>query len=370
MNALSEGMTSRTGPGRGRESSWLDSDYRVACAIGGLGVVALGMLCAFLPIESVPRGDDRIYEDIAASPFGTHTFPFGYRLGLPLLVHVMPFSHGTSFLLLALLAAGGAAGFAYLLMRELGGSLGVAAPLALLLSVSPPFLVVGLRHGRNTDVATIFFMMAATYFVVRRKYVTVAVTLVLGALVREAVLFVIPLAYALWASRFFDRRALRQTLVIAVPAIAAYSLVRLGITTVGKAQVPGYGSLVGGRLTVIETVTHSPGLMLRRMLTVYGPLWIVAPVALLTMSFARRGLVLVALCVVSMTYATDWGRMILLAAPVFYPAAAYVLERHPAWRVPVWVSFGVLVVAYASYMGLSGVSSGIVHVGPPPYPVR
>ena len=42
--------------------------------------------------------------------------------------------------------------------------------------------------------------------------------------------------------------------------------------------------------------------------------------------FAQRGLVLVVLCVASMTFAFDWGRIIFLAAPVFYVSAAWVVR--------------------------------------------
>ena len=44
------------------------------------------------------------------------------------------------------------------------------------------------------------------------------------------------------------------------------------------------------------------------------------------LGFARRGLVLVALCAASMTFALDWGRMVFFAAPVIYVAAAFVLR--------------------------------------------
>ena len=43
--------------------------------------------------ETVPRGDDLIYEKMALHPLGTHTFPFAYRIGVPWLVHILPFSH-------------------------------------------------------------------------------------------------------------------------------------------------------------------------------------------------------------------------------------------------------------------------------------
>ena len=106
------------------------------------------------------------------------------------------------------------------------------------------------------------------------------------------------------------------------------------------------------------------------MFTVYGPLWLVAPLALRDMRFGRRGLVLVALALASMTFALDWGRMILLAAPVFYPASAYVLARHPSWARPDLAAFLLLAIVYAVYMDVSGVKSGIIDNPPPPYPVQ
>jgi hypothetical protein len=247
----------------------------------------------------------------------------------------------------------------------------VAASLGVLLSVSPPFLVVALRDGRNTDIATVAFMMAGTYFAVTRKRWSLALTLLFGVAFREAVLFVAPLAYALWAVRPMDRSAAWQTTKCAAPACALYVAIRVGINTVGAAQVPGYaGSLLSGPETVVRIVWDDPGQSLRRLFTTFGPLWFLAPLALATMSFARRGLVLVGLSICAMMYATDWGRMILLAAPVFYPASAHVLDRHPRWKTPALVSFAILVVIYAVYMGVSGVQSGIVNAGPPPYPVQ
>jgi hypothetical protein len=329
------------------------------------------VLSAPIRKEPTPRGDDLIYEDIARHPFGVHTFPFGFRLGLPLLVNWLPFGHTFSFTALALLAAGGASAFAYLLMRQLGSDRRVAVALALLMSVSPPFLIVMLRHGRNPDIATVFLMMAASYFAVRRERWRLAVTLAVGVVVREAVLFVIPFAYALWAVRPLDRRAVLDSLAVAAPAVVIYAAIRLGIRTVGETQVPGYaGSLVAERFTVIKLGLQSVFQEARRMFTVYGPLWLVAPLALHDMRFARRGLVLVVLSVVAMSFALDWGRMILLAAPVFYPAAAHVLSRRPSWRVPVFAAFALLAIVYAVYMDVSGVKSGIIDNGPPPYPVQ
>jgi hypothetical protein len=195
--------------------------------------------------------------------------------------------------------------------------------------------------------------------------------MLVGVTVREAVLFVGPLAYALWAVRPLDSDAGLRALAISAPALGAYVAIRLGFHTVGKAHVPGYGgSLVGERINVIELGLRTPFQEARRLVSVFGPLWLAAPFALVGMRFARRGLVLVALCLVSMTYALDWGRMILLAAPVFYPAAAWTLERHPRFQRLALAAFALLIAGYAIYMAHSGVRTGIVEADPPPYPVR
>jgi hypothetical protein len=356
---------------RAKRLARTSSEWPVAAAVGFTGALALALLSALVRKEPTPRGDDLIYESIARHPFDVHTFPFGFRFGLPLVVHLLPFDHTTSFTVLAWIAAGGAAAFAYLLMREVNARRPLAASLAVAMCVSPPFLLVALRNGRNTDIATVFFMMAATYLVLRRRRWQLAIVLLLGVTVREAVIFVVPLAYALWASRPLDRRAAVTALAVATPAIAAYAAIRLGIHTVGQSRVPGYGgSLVGERFTVIKLGLQSPLTTARRLFSIYGPLWLIAPLALRDMKFARRGLALVALSVLAMTFALDWGRMILLAAPVFYPAAAHVLERHRSWWTPTLAALLALAIGYAVYMDRSGVRTGIIENPPPPYPVR
>lgn len=341
-----------------------------ACA-GLVGALALALLSELSRREPVPRGDDLIYERMAQHPFAVHTFPFAYRIGLPWLVHVLPLGHTASFLLLAWLAAGGAAGFAFVLLRRLNTPTGLAMGLALALAISPPMPIVALRNGRNPDAMTMLFMMAGTLFVVERRTRALAVTLLVGVLFREAVVFVVPLAYAVWARRALDAKAARQAILAGVPALLALLALHLTIRSVGESLVPGYGgSLISQRLTVVESGLSSLFTEARRMFSVYGPLWLAAPLALRSSQFARRGLVLVACSLASMTFALDWGRMIFLSAPAFYAASGHTLTHHPRCRVPALASFALLILGYAIYMDRSGVLHGIIDSPPPPYPVR
>lgn len=367
MSAAAESVS---GPRGEHAAQRIPPDWALALAVGLLGGLALLLLSSAVGHEPRPRGDDLIYELMARDPFGVHTFPFGFRIGLPLAVHVLPLTTTSAFRLLTWTAAAGAASFAYLLMRALGARRELASALAVLMCISPPFLLVAIRGGRNTDVATVLFLLAATYFAVHRNDLALAATLLVGVLVREAVLFEIPLAYALWCERALDVRALVRTVAVGAPAAGAYLALRLGLMTVGEAQVPGYGgSLLGGRWTIPRMGLEHPLQEARRLFTVYGPLWLIAPLALRDMRFARRGLVLVGLSVLAMSYATDWGRMILLAAPLFYPAGAHVLEQHPRWRLPVLGASLALALGYALYMDHGGLQT-IIQTRAPRYPVR
>jgi hypothetical protein len=155
-----------------------------------------------------------------------------------------------------------------------------------------------------------------------------------------------------------------------LPGITLYAALRLSLPTVGREQVLGYDSLLGGRIDVLREALGDPFVTARRMVAALGPLWLAAPFALRDLPFARRGLALVALCAVAMLFAADWGRIVLLAAPVFYVAGAHVLNTRRRAAVAAVAAFAALNVGYAVYMDRSGTRSGIIEGPLPSYPVR
>ena len=350
-------------------SSVLRERGRVALLVAVAGAAALVLLDAFVRDEPTPQDDDLIYELMAQDPGAPHTYVFAFRVAVPWLVHVLPFDHTFSFSLLAWVMSGACGGVMFLLLDRLGISRRISIPLGILLAVSPPLLVASLRQGRNPDPLSLLVMTAGALFIVERRPVPLAVTMFVGAFNRESSLFLAPLAYAVWADRLWDPAVVRRVAAATVPAVVAFAALRLAIPTVGRDQVPGYGSLVGGRIDVLERAAERPGEMIRRIASVYGPLLLVAPLALRDMRFARRGLVLVGLCLVAMTFALDWGRIAALAAPVVYGAAGWTLMRHPRLVVPVLGTMAVLVVVYAVYMDVAGMDR-LIDTAPPPYPIR
>jgi hypothetical protein len=207
--------------------------------------------------------------------------------------------------------------------------------------------------------------------VVDRRPLAFGAIVFVGAFVREAALFLIPFAYAVWARRPWDARAARTTVAASLPAIAAYAALRLFVPALYRDQVLGYDSLLGGRIDVLRKAVAHVGVPLRRMAFAFGPLWLAAPFALRTLPYARRGLVLIACCVVAMTFALDWGRIIFLAAPVIVVAAAWAVRDRKRLALAMAAAFLALDVGYAIYLeDFGGAQHGIIDVGPARYPIR
>jgi hypothetical protein len=337
-------------------------DWRDGALVGLAGLVLLLIADALVKDAGAPRGDDQIYELMAAEPFETHSFPFAYRFLVPTVVHVLPFGHTFSFSLLAWLSSAACGTVAYVLMRRFGVKPWLAAALALCLVLCPQLFVVSLRQGRNVDPETVLVMLAGGLAIADRRPLALGLIIALGATVRESGLFLIPFAYAYWAASPVDREALGRVAAAGLPGLAVYVAIRTGIPTTRN----GYGKA----LDIVKQVFDDPYVELRRIFVAFGPLWFVAPFAVRHLRYARAGLALFACCVFSFLFVRDWGRVVLLAAPAMYVAGAHVLNDRRRLAIAAVAAFAALDVAYAVYMQVHGVEANIVNGPIPSYPVR
>src|SRR5207247_1719927 len=134
--------------------------------------------------------------------------------------------------------------------------------------------------------------LAGALAIADRRPVAFGAVVAAGAFVRESALFLVPFAYAYWAERPWDRAAAKRVLLASAPGIAFYVALRAGIPTVGREQVRGYDAALGGRVDVVKDALGDPLVQARRVITAFGPLWLIAPFALRDLRFARAGLVL------------------------------------------------------------------------------
>ena len=334
-------------------------------------LVLLLLMDAYVRDSPEPRNDELIYERMAESPFEPHTFPFAFRVGVPTLVHLLPFGHTFSFSALAWLSTAGCAALGYVLLTRFPVDRRLAAALSVLLALSPTLFIASLRQGRIVDPESVLIMLAGTIAIVDRRPAVFGAILLVGATIRESALFLIPFAYAVWAERLWDPRAARQTLVASLPGVALYATIRLSVPALYREQVIGYGSLLDGRREVLRTALDEPQVELRRLAIAFGALWLAAPFALRESRFARAGLVLAACCAVAMLFALDWGRIAFLALPVVLVAGALVLTHRPRLALATIACLVALDVGYAIYMeDFGGAQEGIIDVNPSSYPAR
>jgi hypothetical protein len=340
-----------------------------AMMVGLLCLAVAGLADALLRHEKGISGDEPFYVLMATHPGAPHSFPYAYRIAVPWVVHALPFSQGVSFQLQALVLIAAAGAVLYLLMREFDVSVWLACVLSVGFAVSPTLLVVLLRHGRSVDPATILVMILGCLFIVRRQKVALAVTLLVGVAVKETSLFLVPFAYAVWAQRLVDRVALRDVALVSVAPIAGYIALKTSVSAIGGQYTPEFkGSFLHVRLEVLRQAFS--GTEPRRLAYTYGPLWIAAPVALLSAPFARRGLVLVAVCILAMTVSFDSQRIIFLAAPVFYVAAALAVQHRRRLGLATVIALLAVDLGYAAYMQADGVQHGLDNSGASPIPYR
>jgi hypothetical protein len=348
----------RAGIGHGGRASRLPPAALVALLCLALEVI----LDALLRHESGISGDERFYTRMAAHPGGPHNFPYAFRIVVPWLVHLLPFSHVASFTGLALVAIAVSGGAMYALLMQFRTPGPIAVGLAVSFALAPTLLVVLLRHGRSVDAAVLLVLTLGSLFIVRRQKLALALTLIVGAGVHESCLFLIPFAYAIWARRPVDWAAARDTTLIGVLPIVIYLILRSSITAVGIQYIPGYsGPFLKERWDIIRQGLSSGEFQqqVRRVALAYGPIWVIAPFALGSCAFARRGLVLVVLCLGSMTFAFGWGRIMFFAAPVFYVATAHVIRDRRRLALATIVALLAFDLAYAIYMQAYGVQHGI-----------
>ena len=197
-----------------------------------LGALWLGV--SLVPLAALPRTvddapglDAHIYIAMSEAPSVFTMPPFGYRIGVPLLVHWLPLSTEAAFFFVTSASLLACFVLAYLFLRELGFEHGMSLLGASFVAAAPEVS----RYLQNyflVDPAALAFVTAFLLGVERKWSLgRLALLLLLGCLVKENVLIVTTVLYLTRSERrLFDRRAAAQTLLVAAPALAAMLLLR------------------------------------------------------------------------------------------------------------------------------------------------
>jgi hypothetical protein len=188
--------------------------------------VALLPLPGVIRADRAPGLDAHIYVAMAEAPSVFTMPPYGYRLGVPWLAHVLPLSLETNFFLLTCLGLLVALVLGYVLFRELGYSHGLAL-LGLSFVAAAPEVSVYLKNHFLVDPLALALIVAVLVAIEKRVSAgPTALLLLIASLFKETAFFAVPVLYLrLAGTRLVDRQAVWWTILISAPAvIAAFTL--------------------------------------------------------------------------------------------------------------------------------------------------
>ena len=193
----------------------------VMVAVAWLAVTLLP-LPGVVGADEAPGLDAHVYLAMAEAPTVFTMSPYAYRLGVPLLAHLLPFSLELSFFLLTCIGLLATLILGYVLFRQLGYGHGLAL-LGLSFVAAAPEVTVYLSNHFLVDPLALALMIAL--FIAIEREVSAgptALLLLVASLFKETAFFVIPVLYLRLAGpRLVDRRAAARVLLISSPAVIA-----------------------------------------------------------------------------------------------------------------------------------------------------
>ncbi len=250
---------------------------------------------------------------MAHHPLSFPQAPWGYRIGMPLVVWALPTPARGTFVALSVLLLGVSAALVYILTARLVGDGRAAVAVAVFacsgpgaLTVSNPFLV---------DPAVYVIVAAALILVLESRLVLLAILLVAGVFVHESSLYVlVPAVLLAWNGG--GRGSAIRTGATGLPAIVAYLVLHKTslIVNAGSSHFSYFGELrhvardelrSGGVKAIVDAVLYS-----------FGAAWVAA---LLAYRRAPRQVQLLTWILVPLAFSTllasDWQRVLTWGFP-------------------------------------------------------
>jgi peroxiredoxin Q/BCP len=175
-------------------------------------------------------GDDHVYQFMAMRLVGGfHVAPWSWRILVPGLARYLPFGIQGNFEFIAFTAVTLTAVFLFLILRKWGFGRPLAFVGILLYFAMSYVTKFNLRDFWLTDSSAFLFTAAGIYALQCRRLVIFAACAAVGLLAKESVIFIVPLCYTFTATRIWDVRAVRRTVVVALPAVLTLVLLRYAI---------------------------------------------------------------------------------------------------------------------------------------------
>ena len=197
-----------------------------ALALVGLVFLRTDRMTPAHPDFALPMDHHKYIRMASVGVLDFHIAPYAWRIGTPLLARSLPLDLGASFLLLTLAGLWATGVLVYLVGRQFGFSRSLAF-LGMLLFYALGWAAKFVMYDFwLPDALACALLTLAVYLAARRQALALAVVLVLGALVKESIIFAYPLYYTLNTGRWLDKRLLARAVLVVLPSLAVLLTIR------------------------------------------------------------------------------------------------------------------------------------------------
>lgn len=184
--------------------------------------------------------------------FSLHIAPYGWRVGLPFMVSLLPMEPAVGFFVVSFVALWLTAVVVYYLVRQFGMGRGPAL-IGMIMFLSLSWAVkFNLGDFWLTEPVAFLILSLATLLLGASRPIAASGLMALGSLFRESTLVLAPLFYTLRARRPWDARAALEAVALVLPTIVVMVAIRIAIPALNSD--PTYVSTLPA---AIQSVVHT-----------------------------------------------------------------------------------------------------------------
>ena len=307
-------------------------------------VISVVILCIFFIGSNFVNGfakmvlnDSLIYFKMSYNPFQSTIAPFMYRIFTPFLVYLLPFNHLVGFTLVNLTALFLTAVLFYYYLKKLDFN-NIYSSLGVLFFLLAPTVIYSMYDIALVDYLSFLFFLLAFYAILCKNDKLYFISLILGVLNKETILFTIPLFFLYKIEIKGLIKAIKLTILVALIPLILFISIKyyFGFTS--------YFSLNTIKETLLYDLQIKNIFNLSNPFLAFGTLWILGLYALnfVNDSFLKKSLYLMPFIFLQVLIATDMFRALFIAFPIIIPISLYLFKIKDKIVIFVILSFFVL----------------------------
>lgn len=290
-------------------------EFILVTVLSTILVISFFLLGKFITYRFEFMIDSAIYLKMSYQPFTFISSPYSYRILTPLLVYLLPFEHLMGFIVVNLSATISTLVllFYYLKKLDFTKNYRVLGVLFFFLAPSVLYLLVNITL---VDSLSYFFFLLAFYAILIKSDKLYLITLLLGILNKETILFTLPLFFICKLDSGI-LKALKSTLLISLPALLIFFYVRYSLGLVNYLSLDEI-------VRISSNLFHSLNLF-NNPFPAFGTLWIISFFSIRNIDnpFIKKSIYLIPLILLQLFIATDSFRALFLAFPIIIPMSMY-----------------------------------------------